>query len=242
MQFRVIAEPVVVPDRPVSWPIEPGLPGDKLGIVYTVRDQIYRRVKMQSPNPAFDWSNFPAAYLNSVVNRIDGHECGGRALLFMYALKMLGIKSRYIGLYSDVTDVVASSTLVHATTEVYLGRWVAIDAHYNISIRDGNGVMVSYLEAQALLLADQPVTYTYDGYEPIEGLTIDHYLEEVYQITLKQLLSYMVVGISVGNPVATPVAASGTWNGIVTYAPGQVPGNQFDAKAMAEGSVYQSLL
>jgi hypothetical protein len=229
--------------------LSPSIIGEKtkLGAALYLRDQVYN-CPMQSPPLGFDWAahaspaGFLTQYTNSVYLRQIGHECGGRAILYLSALQAFGIKGRYVGLWPDVTSVDSAETLVHATTEVFIdGCWIAMDAHYNMSLQRPDGVRIGYQEAQARLHSGQEVIRSYDGFDPKAHPPIEYYIDR-YNTTFTDLFNFIMLGIHVGSSAAIPLAASGSWDGVVTYIPGQVPGNASDAKATAEGVVYQSLI
>jgi hypothetical protein len=212
---------------------------DKLAIAFLLRDQIYHRCKME-PTPLWmtqnDWLNFNTVYSACIKDRSYGHECQGRGYLYLMALKALGIQGRYVGLWPTINITDPAHTLVHASCEVFInGRWIVCDPHYNITLKDDTGRLLSWQEAQVKLHANLNVTQDYNGFSSIPTLNIAHYLA-LYNTTLKDMTRYMMIGITPGVS-ATPVSTEGAWNGTMT-----ILGSSFDAKAMAEGPIYQALV
>lgn len=213
--------------------------GDKLRIALLLANQVYHHCPMVPTRSGVNWMDFNGEYAACVRDRVYGHECQGRANLFLMALKAFGLQGRYIGLWSAVTGLDAS-TFVHAATEVFIaGKWIGIDPHYNRTLKNSAGQRIGYREAQVILGAGGSVTLDYeDGFVGIPNLTPEHYLENVYQMTFKDLMSYIVTGVSFQSSSATPYAMTGTWNGILNYA----GGSTFDALAMAQAPHYQAIV
>lgn len=220
--------------------INPGLATerDKLKIALMLRDQVYHHCPMVPTRGGVNWLDFYGEYAACVRDRVYGHECQGRSTLFLIACKAFGIQARYVGLWSAITNL-GASTFVHASAEVFInGKWIGMDAHYNRSLKNANGERIGYREAQLILKDEGIVNLDYDGYVGIPNLTPEHYLQNVYSMTFKQLMSYILVGVHGGSLSAVPYAMNGSWNGQLHYA----GGTMFDALAMAQAPHYMALI
>jgi hypothetical protein len=220
---------------------------DQLAIAWLLRDQVARS-PMETPPDGFDWalyasdSGFTGQYANSVRDRLYGHHCGGRTIEYLSVLKAFGLKGRAVFMW-PYSSGLHSASFVHVSSEVEIGgRYIASDAHYNTSLRDDANRLLSWQEARTRLMNGLPVNRTFDGLPPLAAPLFEYY-SSLYNTTLAELVRYMIVGISAGVSAILPAtmlspANDPNWNGVVGYA----NGSTFDARAMAEGDVYQSLI
>jgi hypothetical protein len=212
---------------------------DRLRQALLLADQVYHRCPMVPTRSGVNWMDFNGEYAACVRDRVYGHECQGRATLFLMALKAFGLKGRSISLYSAITNVDAS-TFVHAATEVQIaGQWIGVDPHYNRTLRDGEGNRIGYRQAQLIIAAGGSVSLQYEpGFVGIPNLTPEHYLNNVYHMTFADLLRYIVVGVHAGSSSAIPYATNGAWSGILNYT----ASGPFNALAMVQQPHYYALI
>lgn len=202
-----------------------------------LRDMIHHSVPLGLTPDDASWIEIDRTFYESAFERKYGHECGGRVLLYLAALRAFGVQARYVGLFSAVEDVDPATTFVHASTEVLIdGKWIAFDAHYNISLRDSYNRMLGWQDAQGLLAAGEPVYSVSDGLKVRRETTLSYYMAK-YGTDLSGLTRYMIVGIEHDEDEAEAVAADGEWSGVLEY----VDGTSFDVIGSAQGEVYRNL-
>jgi hypothetical protein len=215
---------------------------NKLGTALLLADQVYRNCKNQPTRtgmPDADWLQFITEYVNCVYDRSQGHQCQGRVYLFMMACRAFNIDCRAVGAWGVITGL-TNLSLTHSMVDVKIGgQWIGFDVHFGHSFRNEAGDRISCLQAQAILANDGVVVLDRGGFPEIPGLTLEYYMANVYLKPLKDILRYMVVGISAGIPVATAHAMDGSaWDGNLLYAGNPVP---YDAKAFMQNPIYQAL-
>jgi hypothetical protein len=98
------------------------------------------------------------------------HSCQGINAIYRMMLTAFGFETRTIGLFAEAVqqpdDVVPS----HATTDVRIdGAWHAIDATFNISLRDVQGRPISWVRMYKAVQASEGFRIDDDGLAPLPG-------------------------------------------------------------------------
>lgn len=119
-----------------------------------VRHLIYSRVPFAQDNAFLLPERIlttPYTSLMYLVNQNKyGVRCGIIHRFFQFALASIGIKSRYVGLYSAVTG----SYVGHSSTDVLVDNtWIAMDATFDLTIQDDQGNYISWSQARGSLFS-----------------------------------------------------------------------------------------
>lgn len=201
-----------------------------------LRDQIHRSgLDMRSEIPVAtteELSEPTRAYRLSFLENVRANACGGKAILYIAALREYGIDARVIHLYSNKS--VGTIVQSHASVDVKIGdTWIAMDPTFNVSLKSGDGTLLSWVEAVDHLRGGKKVFLRSNGKK-----VLPHRSFEVTQANSGHSLEYLA-RYALAGPWRGGKAKNLTpdWDGKIEY----LTGDTFDAWGSISSQFYQAL-
>jgi hypothetical protein len=205
-----------------------------LMIALALRDQVYRAGLPPGsgvpPLTTADLDNWSEAYRLSHITRERSNACNGKSILYMLALRAFGIQSRMVAFYA--TEVAGIPVWSHASVDVLIdGRWIAMDPTFNVALKDGSGMYLSWTAAVMRVREGAPVIPHSDGKTLLRGYTLGDY-SKTYGADLQVLSKFVLLG-----PWDKGDAESlnPDWDGKIRYIDGAV----FDAWGSLNSDFYK---
>jgi hypothetical protein len=169
-------------------------------LAVALRDLAHHEIPLGSAGGELDdiWVAYVAAR-----DRKAEHSCQGINAIYRMMLTAFGFEARMIGIFADTVQQPGEVVLSHATTDVRIdGAWHAIDATFNISLRDTEGGPISWVRMYKAVQAGESFRIENDGLPPLPGRGIGD-----QPVRLDQYARYLV---AVGDQIKFKPS---TWNG-----------------------------
>lgn len=160
---------------------------DKRELVVALRDIAHRQVTAGTAGGQLGriWQAYDEAFRQKTAE----HSCQGINVIYRVMLAAFGFETRLVSLFASDFQKWGEVVLSHASSDVLIGRvWEAMDPTFNISLRDGDGRRISWVQMYEAAQAGKSFKVESDGYAPLPARGVAD-----QGVRLEQYAIYLVV-------------------------------------------------
>jgi hypothetical protein len=139
---------------------------DERELAVALRDIAHRQVPAGTAGGQL--SRIWQAYDEAVRQKTAEHSCQGINVIYRVMLAAFGLETRLVSLFASDFQKRGEVVLSHASSDVLInGVWEAMDPTFNISLRNGDGRRISWVQMYQAAQAGKRFKVESDGYAPL---------------------------------------------------------------------------